>query len=132
MHVSATQAVMQVNLLTFSQSELCVELMPRPPSSLSSSELEPLRLSVTWSHDDRFRLQVSTGVSDVIDCRLSQLTEELIRVLNLLQVSEETAGLVEDSRTGRWAELSAALLEVMQCYVGQAELLSEIGSLRSR
>lgn len=101
--VSATQDVMQVDLITFSQSELCVALRPRPSSNQSSSELEPLRLSVTWSHDDRFRLQVSDG----------------------------TAGLVEDSLMGRRAELSAALLEVMQCYVGQAELLSEIQSLRS-
>lgn len=48
------------------------------------------------------------------------------------QVSEGTAGLAEDSLMGRRVELSAALLEVMRCYVGQAELLSEIQSLRSR
>jgi len=50
---------MQINLLTLSQSELCVELRPRPSSSLMSNELEPLRLTVTWNHDDRFTLQVS-------------------------------------------------------------------------
>ncbi|XP_008285804.1 uncharacterized protein LOC103361491 [Stegastes partitus] len=102
-HLSAVQDVMQINLLTFSQSELCVELRPRPSCTLSSNELEPLKLSVTWSHDDRFRLQVSDG----------------------------TAGLVEDCLSGRRVELSTALLEVMQCYVGQAELLSEIQALRS-
>ncbi|XP_022607848.1 uncharacterized protein LOC111226834 [Seriola dumerili] len=102
-YVSAAQGVMQINLLSFNQSELCVELRPRLSSDLSSNELEPLKLSVTWSHDDRFRLQVSEG----------------------------TAGLVEDCLSGRRAELSAALLEVMQCYVGQAELLSEIQTLRS-
>ncbi|XP_070704362.1 uncharacterized protein [Pempheris klunzingeri] len=101
--VSAVQNVMQINLLSVSQSELCVELRPRPSSNLSSNELEPLKLSVTWSHDDRFTLQVNEG----------------------------TAGLVEDCRWGRRSELSAALLEVMQCYVGQAELLSEIQGLRS-
>ncbi|CAI5676655.1 unnamed protein product [Oreochromis niloticus] len=102
-HVSTTQDVMQINLLAFNQSELCVELRPHPSSDLLSNELEPLRLSVTWSHDNRFRLQVSEG----------------------------TAGLAEDSLMGRRVELSAALLEVMRCYVGQAELLSEIQSLRS-
>lgn len=34
--------------------------------------------------------------------------------------------------TGRCSELSAALLKVMQCYAGQADLLGEIQSLRSR
>uniref|UniRef100_UPI0037E9640D uncharacterized protein n=1 Tax=Semicossyphus pulcher TaxID=241346 RepID=UPI0037E9640D len=103
MHISAVQDVMQINLLSFNQSELCVELRPRLSSDLSSNELEPLRLSITWSHDDRFRLQVNEG----------------------------TAGLEEDCMSGRRCELSAALLLVMQCYVGQYELLSEIQGLRS-
>ncbi|XP_044037161.1 uncharacterized protein si:dkey-225f5.4 [Siniperca chuatsi] len=94
---------MQINLLSFNQSELCVELRPRPASNQSSNELEPLKLSVTWSHDDRFRLQVNEG----------------------------TAGLAEDCMSGRRAELSAALQDVMQCYMGQFELLSEIQGLRS-
>ncbi|XP_036944213.1 uncharacterized protein si:dkey-225f5.4 [Acanthopagrus latus] len=102
-YISAEQDVMQINLLSFNQSELCVELRPRPSSDQSSSELEPLKLLVTWSHDDRFRLQVNEG----------------------------TAGLVEDCMSGRRSELSAALLEVMQCYMGQFELLSEIQGLRS-
>ncbi|XP_023117525.2 uncharacterized protein si:dkey-225f5.4 isoform X2 [Amphiprion ocellaris] len=102
-HLYAVQDVMQINVLTFSQSELCVELRPWPASTLSSSELEPLKLSVTWSHDDRFRLQVSDG----------------------------TVGLVDDWMSGRRVELSAALLGVVQCYVGQVELLSEIQALRS-
>lgn len=49
-----------------------------------------------------------------------------------VQVNEGTAGLAGDCMSGRRSELSAALLEVMQCYVGQAELLSEIQGLRSR
>eukprot|EP00064_Thunnus_orientalis_P011299 superscaffoldBa00001620_g11329 len=57
--ISAAQDVMQINLLSFNQSELCVELRTRPSSdhNVSSNELVPLKLSVTWSHDDRFRLQ---------------------------------------------------------------------------
>ncbi|KAM4717181.1 uncharacterized protein FYW61_017362 isoform 2-T2 [Anableps anableps] len=102
-HVVAVQEVMQVKLLSFNQSELLVEIRPRLSSHPSSTELEPLRLSVTWRHDDRF----------------------------ILQVGEEIAGLLEGSSSGRWAELSAALLEVLQRYLGQAELLYEIQSLRS-
>ncbi|XP_054464099.1 uncharacterized protein si:dkey-225f5.4 [Anoplopoma fimbria] len=102
-YVSAVQDVMQINLLSFNQSELCLELRPRPSSDLSSNEPEPLNLSVTWSHDDRFTLQVREG----------------------------PAGLVEDGLSGRRSELSAALLEVMQRYLGQFQLLSEIQRLRS-
>uniref|UniRef100_A0A3Q3LPK8 Uncharacterized LOC113141174 n=2 Tax=Mastacembelus armatus TaxID=205130 RepID=A0A3Q3LPK8_9TELE len=102
-HISALQDVMQINLLSFNQSQLCVELRPHPTSNLSSSELEPLRLSVAWSHDDRFTLQVNEGRD----------------------------GLVEDSMSASRSELSATLLEVMQCYMGQAELLTEIQALRS-
>ncbi|KAM4530073.1 uncharacterized protein PAE49_022732 isoform 2-T2 [Odontesthes bonariensis] len=103
-HAAATQDVLQIKLLTLNQSELSVELRPRPSSSLMSNELEPLRLTVTWSHDDRFTLQVGEGMAD----------------------------LVEGCVTGRRTELSAALLEVMQRYMGQAELLTEIQMLRSR
>ncbi len=53
------QNVMQVSLLSFNQSELCVELKPRPLSDQTSNELEPLKLLITWSHDDRFTLQVT-------------------------------------------------------------------------
>ncbi|KAI3359594.1 hypothetical protein L3Q82_013788 [Scortum barcoo] len=91
--ISAIQNVMQINLLSVNQSELCVELRPRPPTNQMSNELEPLKLSVNWSnwsHDDCFRLQVNEG----------------------------TAGLVEGCVRGRQCELSAALLEVMQCYMG--------------
>nr|XP_020478675.1 uncharacterized protein LOC109973432 isoform X2 [Monopterus albus] len=103
MSISALQDVMQLKLLSFTPSELCVELRPRSFSDVLSNELEPLELLVTWSHNSHFRLQVKEG----------------------------PAGLVEDCLSGRWSELSAALLEVMQRYVGQAELLSEIQTLRS-
>ncbi|XP_053195029.1 uncharacterized protein si:dkey-225f5.4 [Scomber japonicus] len=102
--VATAQDVMHIKLLSFNQSELSVELRTRPSSdhNESSNELEPLKLSVTWRHDDHFRLQVLDG-----------------------------AGVVEDSVSGRRCELSAALLDVMQLYVGQADLLTEIQTLRS-
>ncbi|XP_037545108.1 uncharacterized protein si:dkey-225f5.4 [Nematolebias whitei] len=102
-HAAASQDVMQINLLAFSQSELRVDLRPRPCSILSSNELEPLRLLVTWSSEDRFGLQVEAG----------------------------PVGLVEGCVLGRWTELSTALLRILQCFVGQAELLSEIQNLRT-
>lgn len=40
--------------------------------------------------------------------------------------------LVEDCILGRWSELNATLLDVMQCYMGQFQLLSEIQGLRAR
>ncbi|XP_034394780.1 uncharacterized protein si:dkey-225f5.4 [Cyclopterus lumpus] len=101
-YVSSLQDVMQINLLSFSQSELCLELRPRPSIDMLSNEPELLKLSVTWSHGDRFTLQVRKG----------------------------PAGLVEDGLSGRRSELSAALLEVMQRYLGQFQLLSEIQRLR--
>ncbi|XP_062294128.1 uncharacterized protein si:dkey-225f5.4 isoform X1 [Scomber scombrus] len=102
--VVAVQDAMHVKLLSFNQSELSVELRTRPSSdhNESSNELEPLKLSVTWRHDDHFRLQVLDG-----------------------------AGVVEDSVSTRRCELIASLLNVMQVYVGQADLLYEIQSLRS-
>ncbi|KAG8006606.1 hypothetical protein GBF38_021149, partial [Nibea albiflora] len=102
-YVSAVQEVMQINLLSFNQSELCVELRPRPSSDQATNELDPLKLSITWSQDEHFSLQVSGAA----------------------------AGLVEDCVSGRCSELSAALLDVMQCYMGQFQLLSEIQGLRA-
>lgn len=49
-----------------------------------------------------------------------------------MQVNEDAVGLLEDGVSGRRCELSAALLDVMQRYLGQFELLSEIQGLRSR
>ncbi|XP_008328593.1 uncharacterized protein LOC103393408 isoform X2 [Cynoglossus semilaevis] len=102
--VSAHRDVTQITLLSVEQSELCVELRPRPSSKLWTNQLEPLRLKISWSSD--------------------QLTFSL-------QVEEGPAGLLEDSFRGRYSELSAALLEVMQCYMGEAELLLEVQKLRS-
>ncbi|RVE70043.1 hypothetical protein OJAV_G00084230 [Oryzias javanicus] len=67
-----------------------------------TQQLEPVRLTVTWSSEG-FSLQVDEGVADLGGSRV----------------------------TGRRAELSAALLDVLQNYAGQVELLSEIQSLRS-
>lgn len=59
--LSVLQEVLQFCLLSVNQSEPSVELRPRPPCSDQTSELEPLRLWVTWSHGDRFQLQVPTS-----------------------------------------------------------------------
>ncbi|XP_029996455.1 uncharacterized protein LOC115423662 [Sphaeramia orbicularis] len=101
--VSAAQDVMHINLLSFDQSQLCVALRPRPSSHLSTNQLEPLKLSVTWSHDDRFHLEVGG----------------------------ELSGLVEGCSTGGRGQLSAALLNVLSRYMGQVDLLTEIQTLRS-
>lgn len=79
--VSSAQDVMQINLLSITQSELRVELRPRPPSPLSSNELEPLQLSITWSHDDRFTLQGSEGLLDSVSGRRSELGAALLEIL---------------------------------------------------
>ncbi|XP_029998235.1 uncharacterized protein LOC115424953 [Sphaeramia orbicularis] len=86
--VSAAQDVMHINLLSFDQSQLCVALRPRPSSHLSTNQLEPLKLSVTWSHDDRFHLEVGG----------------------------ELSGLVEGCSTGGRGQLSAALLNVLSSF----------------
>lgn len=52
--------------------------------------------------------------------------------VSCVQVSDVTAGLVEERVSGRRGELSAALLEVTQRYLSQFQLLSEIQGLRSR
>ncbi|XP_061567805.1 uncharacterized protein si:dkey-225f5.4 isoform X2 [Cololabis saira] len=101
--VAATQGSMQLTLLSFSQSELSVELRPRPPPGGPAPSLEPARLAVSWSPAGRFTLQVDEG----------------------------TTGMLGNRLTGRRAELGAALLEVLQNYTGQAELLAEIQTLRS-
>ncbi|XP_041736733.2 uncharacterized protein si:dkey-225f5.4 [Coregonus clupeaformis] len=104
-YVEETRGVMQCRLLSVGSSELCVELRPHScGSSSSSGQLEPLRLTVTWSPDDHFHLQVYQG----------------------------TAGLLEESIKGHLSHLSAALLEVMQCYTSQREMLAEIQALHSR
>ncbi|XP_023204928.1 uncharacterized protein LOC111611653 [Xiphophorus maculatus] len=102
-HATATQEVMQMQLLSVDQSELLLEIRPRLPSQPSANELPPPRLVVSWRHDDRFTLQVE----------------------------EELAGQVEGCGSGRRDVLSAALLDVLQSYMGQAALLAEIHSLRA-
>lgn len=57
--LSVLQDVLQFHLLSINQSEPSVELRPRPPCADQASELDPLRLSVRWSHGDRFQLQVA-------------------------------------------------------------------------
>ncbi|MEQ2165614.1 hypothetical protein GOODEAATRI_018890, partial [Goodea atripinnis] len=119
-HVGAMQEVMQIKLISFNQSEVLVEIRPRLSSNSSASELEPLRLSITCCHDDRFILRITNSDQ-----------QQQVRPLKG-DVNEELAGLVGGSSSGRWTELSAALVEVLQYYMGQVELLCEIRSLRSR
>lgn len=57
-YLSAARGYSQVHLLSFNQSEMNVELKPRPLSEEPSEELEPLRLRVSWGHRDTFTLQV--------------------------------------------------------------------------
>lgn len=49
-----------------------------------------------------------------------------------VQVSEDAASLAEDGLSGRSSQLSAALVELMQRYLSQFQLLAEIQGLRSR
>ncbi|XP_029914865.1 uncharacterized protein LOC115364432 [Myripristis murdjan] len=102
-YVSNVQDASQIKVVSVSQSELCVELRPRPHGNLSSSELQPLKLSISYDHNDRFRLQVN----------------------------QETSGMLEECVRGRLSELSAALLEVMQRYSSQGDMLAEIQALHS-
>lgn len=129
-HAAATQDLMQIKLLAFNHSELRVELRPRPCSTLSTNQLEPLRLLVSWSSEDRFRLQV-TQVSNRPETA-GKLTCLSTKHSFLLQVEEGPVGVLEGSVSGRWAELSPALLRILQGFMGQAELLSEIQNLRTR
>lgn len=50
----------------------------------------------------------------------------------LIQVFQGTAGLLEESVEAPLRELSAVLLEVMECYISQGKMLSEIQDLHSR
>ncbi|XP_012697297.1 uncharacterized protein si:dkey-225f5.4 [Clupea harengus] len=67
-------------------------------------KLEPLKLSITLTPRRHFLLQVSQG----------------------------TAGLLEETVKGPVEQLNAAMLEVMQHYVSQGAMLSEIQALHSR
>ncbi|XP_054907838.1 uncharacterized protein si:dkey-225f5.4 [Poeciliopsis prolifica] len=102
-YATATQEVMQIQLISVDQSELLLEIRPHLSSQLSANELQPPRLAVHWCHDNRFTLQVG----------------------------EELAGQVEGCGSGRRNVLSATLLDVLQSYTGLASLLAEIHSLRA-
>ncbi|XP_061829353.2 uncharacterized protein [Nerophis lumbriciformis] len=97
-YLSDVHDVTPLHLLSFDQSQLSLECRHKEQAS---HDVEPLKVSVRWSHDDRFTLQVSQP------------------------------GLALHSVSGGRSELGTALLEVMQYYMGQARLLSEIQHLRS-
>ncbi|KAI7803843.1 uncharacterized protein si:dkey-225f5.4 [Triplophysa rosa] len=70
----------------------------------AEKSLEPLRVSITMTTDDHFHLQVFQG----------------------------TAGLVEQATEGQLRKVSTALVEVIERYISQGEMLSEIQALHSR
>ncbi|XP_059898658.1 uncharacterized protein si:dkey-225f5.4 [Gadus macrocephalus] len=100
---SATKDLMQTKLLQSNQSELVVEQRPLLAGGQVSNDLLPLKLSITWCPDDRFKLQVNQG----------------------------KAGLEENCMKGRLSELPAAMLEVRQRYSSQGDMLGEIQTLHS-
>ncbi|XP_072298905.1 uncharacterized protein [Eucyclogobius newberryi] len=105
MEVSLVQELMKMKLLSLGPSELSLEISPSsdPGSETGSGlDLDPLRLRVKWDQNDTFTLEVG----------------------------EEACGLL-DSASGSWTDLGSVLLEVLQNYNGQAELLTEIQALRS-
>ncbi|KAB5553872.1 hypothetical protein PHYPO_G00043690 [Pangasianodon hypophthalmus] len=98
--------------LEVTQANMQYRLLSASPSEMclellprsTQQSLQPLHLSVTMTTEDHFRLQVFQG----------------------------TAGLLEESVEGPVRELSAALLEVMECYISQGKMLAEIQALHSR
>ncbi|XP_055008454.1 uncharacterized protein si:dkey-225f5.4 isoform X2 [Boleophthalmus pectinirostris] len=113
--VSLVQDVMKMKLVSLSPSELSLEIIPDPgldPGPPLEPGLdpgldpgpgldsEPLRLTVKFGPDDTFTLQVS-----------------------------EVWGL-EDGSSGSRFDLRSVLLELLQKFRGQSELLSEIQTLR--
>ncbi|KAA0705949.1 hypothetical protein E1301_Tti004712 [Triplophysa tibetana] len=70
----------------------------------TEKSLDPLRVSITMTTNDHFHLQVFQG----------------------------TAGLVEEATEGQLRQVSTALVEVLERYISQGEMLSEIQALHSR
>ncbi|KAF7698020.1 ZW10 interactor isoform X1 [Silurus meridionalis] len=98
--------------LEVTRANMQYRLLSASPSELqleilprsTQQSLQPLHLSVAMTTEDHFRLKVFQG----------------------------TAGLLEESVEGHVRELSAALLEVMECYISQGKMLAEIQALHSR
>lgn len=99
-------------LVTGTQRNMPYRLLSVRPSELcleilpraAGKSLEPLQVSITMTTDDHFHLQVLQG----------------------------TAGLVEEATEGQLRQVSVALEEVMERYISQGEMLSEIQALHSR
>ncbi|XP_061638905.1 uncharacterized protein si:dkey-225f5.4 isoform X1 [Phyllopteryx taeniolatus] len=104
-YMAAVNVVAHVRLLSYNQSEVSLELWPHPPANmnLASNEPERVKLSIIWNSNNHFTLQVDPTSS---------------------------ARQLQEAVSGHPTELSAALLEVVQNYMGQADLLAEIQSLR--
>lgn len=134
--LEVTQANMQYRLLSASPSELCLELLPRS----TQQSLQPLHLSVKMTTEDHFHLQVKRvclfGQFFICASFVTLSTREnvllVFKTCCPMQVFQGTAGLLEESVEGPIRELSAALLEVMECYISQGKMLAEIQALHSR
>nr|XP_017210243.1 ZW10 interactor isoform X1 [Danio rerio] len=100
------------SLVTMTHRGMQYRLLSVSPSELcleilthaGEKPLEPLRVTITMTTKDKFHLQVLQG----------------------------TAGLVEEAMNGPLRQVSVALEEVMEKYISQGEMLSEIQSLRAR
>ncbi|XP_067284946.1 ZW10 interactor isoform X1 [Pseudorasbora parva] len=100
------------SLVTVTHRNMQYRLLSVTPSELclellpraAEKSLEPLHVSITMTASDEFHLQVFQG----------------------------TAGLVEEVVNGPLRQVSAALVEVMERYISQGEMLSEIQALHSR
>ncbi|XP_077468047.1 uncharacterized protein LOC144083824 [Stigmatopora argus] len=105
-YAAAVHEMAQVHLLSFNQSGMTLELRPRPPANSNrlSNQVEPLKLSVIWNPDGHFTLEVDPASSP-------------------WQMPEDAS-----SRCG---DISAALLDAVDNFLGQAGLLAEIQSLRN-
>ncbi|GAA6093598.1 uncharacterized protein si:dkey-225f5.4 [Tachysurus ichikawai] len=102
--LQATLKVTQANMQYRLLSAIPSELRLELLPHTTQQSLQPLHLSVTMTTENHFRLQVFQG----------------------------TAGLIEESMEGTVRELSAAPLEVMECYISQGKMLAEIQALHSR
>ncbi|XP_048846521.1 uncharacterized protein si:dkey-225f5.4 [Brienomyrus brachyistius] len=101
--VQATLGLTGYRLQWVGEKTLHIELSPQACRP-SLGHLEPLSLSLTWETDGTFDLEVFQG----------------------------TVGVIPESLHGPISQVSATLLEVMQRYLSQGEMLAEIQKLHTR
>ncbi|KAL4657853.1 ZW10 interactor [Arapaima gigas] len=101
--IQATLEMTGYRLQWVGEKELCVELRPQVYQP-SLGDVNPLCLSLTWTTDGIFHIKASQGAMD----------------------------LLPESLHGPLSQVSTALLEIMQSYLSQSEMLAEIQHLQSR